>query len=345
MTTIRKLSSVLVLIVLVGFSAVAVAEPLPGRDVLKFSQRPMDNTPVDGGIYFGHDNISSIEGDHTTGVYGSATGVYGPGTFAADDFADNFDTSVVHIKWWGSYPVPYDNGGAGVQRFLISFETDVPVDPLDASSFSHPGAPILTQVLDRGVLSPQSGTFTEVIVGSNPIERMTEYNGELKVPFQQQADTVYWLKIVALIDPVLDNTPGKDINWGWHSRDYTQQNLLASAIPIPGENNQGPGPFSDPLTEIWHFQDDAVTGAIDNVDLGGGVPSGVPMDQDLSTFQATYYWDDIDGIAGISAFSQDLAFELYTTIPEPATMSLLCLGGLGVLARRRSKKVRRSEQR
>ncbi len=334
----------LTLVVLVGFAAVAVADPLPGRDQLKFSQRPMDATAIDGQIYWGHDEISSIEGDHATGLYGSATGVYGPGTFMVDDFADNFDTSVVHVKWWGSYPNNDDTGVDGVQRFLISFETDVPADVNNTPSFSHPGAPLLTQVLDKGPLSQQSGTFTETHVGGPATERLFEYNGELKVPFQQQAHTVYWLKIVALIDPSQDGT---DMDWGWHNRDYTQQNLLASASVSPGETDQGPGPFSDPTTEIWHFQDNAVTGGIDNVDLGPNPPiaSGVSMEQGLSTFRDTYYVNNLDGIAGIDLFSKDLAFELYTTIPEPATMSLLCLGGLGVLARRRSKKVRRSEQR
>ena len=66
------------------------------------------------------------------------------------------------------------------------------------------------------------------------------------------------------------------------------------------------------------------------------------MDQDLSTFQATFYVDDVDGLAGINLFSQDLAFELYTTeqaIPEPATMSLLAIGLLllGFVARRRRR--------
>ncbi|HDZ20889.1 hypothetical protein LCGC14_0274590 [marine sediment metagenome] len=332
-----KTNNILIALLTIAIAATSLlADPLPGRDVLKFSQRPMDQmiTP-DGTVYWGHDELSFIEGDHSTGIYGSATGIYPPGVFMADDFADNFDTDVVHVKWWGSYPNNDYTGVAGVQRFLIAFETDVPADPGNTPPFSYPGTPILSQVVDRGPLAVQSGTFTETPVGGAATERLFEYNAELKVPFAQQADTVYWLKIVALIDPSLDGT---DLQWGWHNRDYTIKNPLASPIPTPGEHDQGPGPFTDPTMEIWHFQDDAVTGGIDYVDLGPNPPiaSGVSFDQGLSTFRETYYVDNLDGPVGINNFSKDLAFELYT-VPEPAMMGLLALGGLAVLRRRKSQ--------
>ncbi len=334
MITSRNILLLVAAMMVVGLTSMAGADPLLGRDVLKFSQRPMDFTAIDGQVYWGHDELSFIEGDHNTGLYGSATGVFGPGVFMADDFADNFDSDVVHVKWWGSYPSDY-TGIAGVQRFLIAFETDVPADPGNTPPFSHPGAPILSQVVDRGLLSVQSGTFTETLVGGSAAEALFEYNAELKVPFAQQADTVYWLKIVALIDPLHDGT---DLEWGWHNRDYTVKDPLASLNVFPGEHDQGPGPFSDPLTEIWHFQDDAVTGGIDLVDLGPTPPiaSGVSFDQGLSTFQDTYYVDNLDGPVGISSFSKDLAFELYT-IPEPVSLSMLAVGGLALIKRRRRK--------
>ena len=37
----------------------ALADPLPGRDMLKFSQQPMDQTAVVGQIYWGHDEPST----------------------------------------------------------------------------------------------------------------------------------------------------------------------------------------------------------------------------------------------------------------------------------------------
>ena len=90
------------------------------------------------------------------------------------------------------------------------------------------------------------------------VENLYEYNAELTCPFDQEPNTVYWLKIVAL-----DDTDGATppIRWGWHNRDYTVMNPLASVQPavIPGEKQVGELPDDQP---IWHFQDDAVSGAI-----------------------------------------------------------------------------------
>ena len=48
----------------------ALADPLPGRDILKFQQLPMDATPVDGATYFGHDELSTIESTSFTDMEG-----------------------------------------------------------------------------------------------------------------------------------------------------------------------------------------------------------------------------------------------------------------------------------
>src|SRR4029079_5249120 len=107
------------------------------------------------------------------------------GTFMADDIADEFNSPVVHVRSWGSYlnnTLPAN--GAGVQRFLISFENDVPVGP--NNPFSHPGAERFNQVVARGPLAPGSGTFTQTLVptpviagGIPPSEALFEYNAEL----------------------------------------------------------------------------------------------------------------------------------------------------------------------
>jgi hypothetical protein len=331
----------------------AAADPLPGRDLLKFSQLPMDGTTItnpNGGTerYWGHDEIST--------AYGFGPGPTVPqvyqGRFMADDFADKFSSPVVHVKWWGSY---LDNRvtDTPVDKFLVSFERDVPAGP--DNPFSRPGEPILNQIVRRvpiGGLTPGSGTFTEEpISGGGPplFERLFEYNAELHLgkEFRQEPDTVYWLKIVALVDapfPVDPNEPIPDFlpQWGWHNRDYTIRNSLASTAPtvVPGEHLAGlinPSPIPELGTRVWHFQDDAVTGRI-AVNVAGSMGQVMPV-IDQAGYQPTRYMPLADGPREIAEFSKDLAFELYTIVPEPATCGpvIVTLLSVAAIRRRRSK--------
>jgi hypothetical protein len=168
-----------------------------------------------------------------------------------------------------------------------------------------------------------------------------QYDAELKAPFAEQANTVYWLKIVAIVNPSTDG----QIIWGWHDRDWTVPNLLASTPPAvtPGE---GPvGIVSSGLT-VNHFQDDAVAGTM----TLGPIPSLIsgPIDpalviQQLGTPQ--HYIVPFDGPAaspgaanGIDSFSKDLAFALYTRVPEPSSIVMLFVGAVGLIAARRMKR-------
>lgn len=197
--------------VLLAMAFSAGADPLPGRDVLKFSQRPMIDlkiTDESGNVtsYYGHDELS-------TAVWTMAQGELQAyhGTFMADDFADNYNREVVHVRWWGSYMNPEADPNLKVDKFLIAFENDVPAEPgRQPYPFSHPNSVyssdnqphVQISVRDMdGELTVKEGTFTERLVDdSNPNEPVYEYNAELFLPFNQQADTVYWLKIVALVD-------------------------------------------------------------------------------------------------------------------------------------------------
>jgi hypothetical protein len=321
---------ILAFLAAIGAMRPAIADPLPGRDILKFQQRPMAGTfvPNPGGpeIFNGHDELSTAYS-----VLNTAGQLIGyQGQFMADDFADRFSSPVVHVKWWGSYlnqqtaPVP------GVRRFLISFETDVPASP--TNPFSYPGEPLLNQIVTLdpdGILTPGSGTFTERVYHPVSVDGpIYEYNAELHLgkEFHQEPDTVYWLKIVALVDPIPGVPPDLQTRWGWHNRDYTIMDPFASVAPdvVPGEHNDFPGgPFP-----VWHFQDNAVDGSV-----FVGIDPLDPMTQIMPFVQQDVrgpnnYHPIWDGPSLIGQFSKDLAFELYT-VPEPATIALL---GLAIIA-------------
>jgi len=324
----------------------AMADPLTGRDLLKFSQKPMDQTQLLGTVYYGHDELSTAYAP-----IGLVPTVY-RGNFMADDFSDTLSTPVVHVKWWGSYLNNSDQYGH-INKFLIAFESDVPTPNPLGFSYPDPAGPIHSQIVTLGALSPGSGTFTETFKspGGAPLnEALYEYNAELAIPFPQQANVVHWLKIVALVDhqPGINPGPGAPLpQWGWHNRDYTIQNpsLYVSSVPQPGENNQGIAA----LFPIWHFQDDAVSGNLDVITSinTSGVQVVQQVTQHLVTFKDEYYVNGVDGpglnvipgFQGISGYSKDLAFELYTVVPEPASCLLTAMGLAAVLAVGRRSRV------
>ena len=276
-------------------SAPAWADPLPG-EILKFQQLPLGGNP--NSTVFGHDELSTAT---TTTPPGAFTG-----TFAADDFSDNVTAPIVHVQWWGSY-IPNPNGTAPanpVQQFLISFESDIPASSTSGPGFSTPGTVLTSQVVNLGALAPGSGTFTETQQGGSAAEPLFRYNAELLYPFPEVANTIYWLKIVALTNP------SDNIQWGWHNRDYTVQDTLAAPVS-PGEVNLGTA-----TNPIWHFQDDAVTGRL----------SYFPNNNFLSEtgFSPLKYDNTDDGFpAGAVTPSEDLAFGLYYNVPEPVGLPLL----------------------
>jgi hypothetical protein len=306
------------------------ADPLPG-EVLKFSQLPMINTtiPSDGAIqvFHGHDERSTAYS-----VRNDAGNIIGySGDFMADDFADKFSKPVVHVKWWGSYlNRPTSVPDPTVKRFLVSFESDVPA-PSSGGGFSHPGAPLLNQIVSLdgdGVLTPGSGTFTErLIPGSTSTDGpIYEYNAELNLgkSFPQKENTVYWLKIVALVETQPNTPVDQRVAWGWHNRDYTIPDPLASTMPAvsPGEHIDGLLPAPLAPIPVWHFQDDAVDGHV-NIVLNPQNPIMPIVTQDVRGPQ--HYLPPFDGPSLIGQFSKDLAFQLYR-VPEPASAILLVFG-------------------
>ena len=319
-----RMRTVIALVVLgVGLVAGTTrADPLPG-EVLKFQQLPLNLglPPSAGGAPFpGHDELSS--------AYNLAGGPVWHGNFMADDFADKFDTPVYHVRWWGSYiGAPPTDGAFFANKFLISFESDVPGV---AGSFSHPGEVLSAQIVNKGPLAPGSGTFTErPIFSDGAPEQLYEYNAELNLgkEFRQEPDKVYWLKIVALLD-------SNNYHWGWHNRDYTKFDPLASSPPLvsPGEALVGTVPIGGGNAPVFHFQDDAVSGTIDLVQSGFTEVSSMAE----GGYLPTRYAPGFDGPDLIGQFSKDLAFELYTRpIPEPGTLGALGVAMMTLTLRRR----------
>src|SRR5262245_50735873 len=330
-----------VLSLLIGFTTFVSADPLPG-EILKFQQLPLNNTapclqclppvsPPFGAPYYGHDELS-------TAVLQPTGAIRYAGTYMADDFADKFNTPVVHLRWWGPYMGPSTAPQPPVTKFLIAFESDVPQSP--TNPFSHPGTPLLSQIVNKGPLAPGSGTFTERLVptppmpGMSPLEALYEYNAELNLgkEFHQQRDTVYWLKIVALAD-------NQETQWGWHDRDWSVLDPYASTPPavVPGEGVIGTvvDPAKSFTSPVWHFQDDAVQGTIQLV-VSPTMPN-MPVIEQQSIGTPQHYIFPWDGPDNIQQFSKDLAFELYTRIPEPTSLMLIGIGAfaLGAVCRRR----------
>ncbi|MEX2091643.1 MAG: hypothetical protein WD971_03150, partial [Pirellulales bacterium] len=207
-----------------SFAAVATADPILGRDRLKFAQEPMVNTTIPGpngpGVYHGHDELSTL---YSSAPVGIPVTDYS-GVAMADDFADAFNSPVLHVKWWGSYLNNSQNPSSPVNKFLIAFESDVPASQNPVGPFSTPGTVLSSQIVNRGMLAPGSGTFSEKLLLGLPApgEDIYEYNAELHLgkEFFQKPETVYWLKIAALFD-VDPNNSAPPEQWRWHNRDNT----------------------------------------------------------------------------------------------------------------------------
>jgi hypothetical protein len=85
---------------------------------------------------------------------------------------------------------------------------------------------------------------------------------------------------------------------------------------------------------VWHFQDDAVTGGITVFPTAA---SNMPSIEQFG-YSPERYLFPWDGPDAISQFSKDLAFELYTQIPEPSAVLLACVGFAAACLRRAGRK-------
>ena len=140
-----------------------------------------------------------------------------------------------------------------IESFEVVIYADVPVDPEDPESYSHPGAylwggtiPIEEFTVQPVGPGPSQGWYDPVtgVVEPNDHDVYFAYNlVDIADPFIQYEDTVYWLFVCA---GVLEDPGGE---WGWKTADLDAY----------------PPPFTG-----YHFQDNAAV-------AGTGIADWVPL--------------------------------------------------------------------
>jgi hypothetical protein len=166
-----------------------------------------------------------------------------------------------------------------------------------------------------------------------------EYNAELHVPVAEPVQnipgavpqvgpgpvgTIDWVSIVALTGGAGDGNP--NISWGWHNRDYGIFDPLAIGNNPSG---QGENDLTGGLgnTPFWHFEDDGVSNPGFAYNPTTGASTAGPDYNGLS-----YPVSELP--PGSPHFSEDLAFALYTGVPEPTSLGLVGFGLMALVGRR-----------
>jgi len=228
----------------------------------------------------------------------------------ADDWRCSQSGDVTDVHFWGSWQ---GNLVGEIENIHLSIHKDIPA--AGPNDFSRPG-----DLLGEWDISP---TDTRVTIVRMPTSPQGWYDPNTGVWTPNDHTLWYQYNIVGLgaagEDLVFQNVG--EIYW----LDITFD-VLPMEIPGPGPND--PPEIIQPLwgwktadmlaypdgtpTQANHFQDDAVW-----ADLGGG---------------AALVWNPLEDQEGVSF---DLAFVI---TPEPATMTVMGLGAIAVLVRRRKRR-------
>jgi hypothetical protein len=146
----------------------------------------------------------------------------------ADDWLCDQNTPITAVVWWGSYigyrykPCEHDPCGAPLKPayFLLSIWDDIPADPCDPNSYSHPDNPIWEY---------RAYNYDEVLVGydkhpedQNGPPREPVFRYSVRLPkddwfIQPEQETVFWLSIVA----VYSHGAQPSHDWGWTNHKHT----------------------------------------------------------------------------------------------------------------------------
>ena len=164
------------------------------------------------------------------------------GPTVADDWVCNTADPIVGIRWWGSY-LGWQLSADPPElpsHFHILFWTDVPADPADPDSFSHPG-----QVIHEVICY----NFRQQFVGWDYDPRTGEYESCFQFEqdftpsewfYQNPAGEIgiYWVSISACYDLA----PPPVHAWGWKTRPRDVQSpapddavvIVDPTMPMPG---------------------------------------------------------------------------------------------------------------
>lgn len=301
---------------LVCLASAPTLAQVPGPDippkipsVPKWSQRPVDQ--------FGENVPSDI--DWRQLMDPPTAPPFAPNWVVADDFISD-GRPITSVRWWGSYfstaAQPVFNQDTGMfdavieEGYVISFHEDIPdPDGPTGPGFSMPGALLGTYI------APEFAVY----------KRPTEYIGwdqhpvweyvvdlewthlEHAIPglsepdaFLETAGTIYWISITAENGHEVFINPNDPSDW----------QFIPTQDPVEEEHFWG-----------WHTSPERF--------------NDVPVDGNIAMNGPDWIygpWNPINTFHG----EGDMAFELLTPIPEPASLGLIIAGSAVMsMARRR----------
>lgn len=234
--------------------------------------------------------------------------------FLADDWLCTSTGPVTDIHIWGSYnqDIPLIANPSNTNFSLVIYD-NIPAG-VGGANYSRPGQPLWSAYVKptatRIYATAQEQFFDpnlNAIVGTDT--QVWQYNFLLPAAtsFHQTAGNIYWLGVHHTFDLNGDGVVG-----------IVDASILAS---------RAPSAFGWKTSGVQHFEDDAVWTDVST--FGTANPHVVPVGP----------WSELHHPQG--GESLDLAFVI-TGVPEPGTIVLLVIGGIGSLAVRRRPSLARA---
>jgi hypothetical protein len=259
-------------------------------------------------------NWSYYEDSNSMGIE-NAPGNLNIWRLVADDWRCVKRTPITAIVWWGSYiGFAYEACGSSLPTvpekpdyFLLNMWTDVPANPSDPNSYSHP---------DHKIWEYKASNYDEVLVGydknpqGDPNEPVFRYSVRLpedKWFHQPDYNEVFWLSVVAVYDTV----PMYD-RWGWTNHAHTfNDDAVAGTLSGSTWNWQKleyqPGSsedmsfmlFTDPAecSTCANYNCDSIVNFVDYADFAdnwlNSVPPGGYNNSDLNC-DGNINWKDVE---------------------------------------------------